>query len=542
MEKLRFAPLVRVSTEKQEKMGESLRTQQAQIQQAVKALSGVLIPDPWRYSGQEHATPGFEKKRFDQLLKDAGRGLFDAVIVCDPSRWSRDNLKSSQGLEILKQNGIRFFAGQIEHDLFDPTSELFLGMTTQINQYQAKISAQKSLRNKIARARRNIPTSGKLPHGRTFDKKTETWGIDLEKQKKIEWAAKQYLKGVSSIKLAKHLGMSHHTFWTTLAKRSGPTWEIQFRSEQHNIDQKVTLNVPQLLDEETIKAIRTRIEANRTYLHGQIKYQYLLGRIVFCARCGYALFGHTNIKNNVTYRYYRHIQKGLRQKECDPRLSIPANELEEAILTRLFIVLGDEEGMRRAIERAVPNRTKIEELRERKKFLESELSKTEARKNRFIDYIGDGLLSKAEAKAKMEDVRLKEASIKTEIDAIDSQLVDMPTAELTRHRARLIELTMERVFRSPSRLKRMSFEERRELVKSFFSGKDTKGQRWGVYVAKDSKGAVNYEIRGMFQTFQDQGTLGEELPIDLPYLERIEEVKEAAKGEGWKKESVVGRY
>ncbi len=41
---LRFAPLVRVSTEQQEKMGESLKTQKAQIEQAVKALGGVLIP------------------------------------------------------------------------------------------------------------------------------------------------------------------------------------------------------------------------------------------------------------------------------------------------------------------------------------------------------------------------------------------------------------------------------------------------------------------------------------------------------------------
>ncbi len=65
---LRFAPLVRVSTEAQERMGESLRTQQAQIEQAVKALNGTLISDPWRYSGQEHSTPGFERKRFDLLL------------------------------------------------------------------------------------------------------------------------------------------------------------------------------------------------------------------------------------------------------------------------------------------------------------------------------------------------------------------------------------------------------------------------------------------------------------------------------------------
>lgn len=168
---LRFGPLVRVSTESQERMGESLRTQKVQIEQAVKALHGTLISDPWRYSGQDHATPGFEHKRFNQLLRDAQRGLFDAVIVVDPSRWSRDNVKSGQGLQVLRDAGVRFFCGQVEHDLFDPNAELFLGMTTQINQYFANIQSQKSVRNRIARASRSVPTAGKLPYGRTLTRR-----------------------------------------------------------------------------------------------------------------------------------------------------------------------------------------------------------------------------------------------------------------------------------------------------------------------------------------------------------------------------------
>jgi len=70
-----------------------------------------LIQDAWRYSGQEHATAGFERKKFDELLRDAGKGLFDAVIVVDPSRWSRDNVKSGQGFQPLKDHGVRFFVG-----------------------------------------------------------------------------------------------------------------------------------------------------------------------------------------------------------------------------------------------------------------------------------------------------------------------------------------------------------------------------------------------------------------------------------------------
>ena len=54
---LRFAPIIRVSTEKQERQGESLQTQKEQILQNVKVLGGTIPEYCWEYSGQEHATP-----------------------------------------------------------------------------------------------------------------------------------------------------------------------------------------------------------------------------------------------------------------------------------------------------------------------------------------------------------------------------------------------------------------------------------------------------------------------------------------------------
>lgn len=76
---LRFAPIIRVSTEAQEKKGESLRTQKKQILECVEVLGGVIPEACWEYGGQEHATPGQERQKLEKLLKDSSRGLFDAV-------------------------------------------------------------------------------------------------------------------------------------------------------------------------------------------------------------------------------------------------------------------------------------------------------------------------------------------------------------------------------------------------------------------------------------------------------------------------------
>jgi hypothetical protein len=59
---LRFAPLVRVSTEKQSEKGESLRTQVSQIKLYVQSLGGRIQNNCWQYCGQEHATPEQERK------------------------------------------------------------------------------------------------------------------------------------------------------------------------------------------------------------------------------------------------------------------------------------------------------------------------------------------------------------------------------------------------------------------------------------------------------------------------------------------------
>ena len=127
---LRFAPLIRVSTEKQEQQGESLNSQKKQILQAVDYLNGTIPKRCWKYSGQEHATPDQERQKLTQLLEDSGNGIFDAVIVCDASRRSRDNKKSKDGLQILRSNGIRFFIGNTEYDLYNPEQTFFLGTVT----------------------------------------------------------------------------------------------------------------------------------------------------------------------------------------------------------------------------------------------------------------------------------------------------------------------------------------------------------------------------------------------------------------------------
>jgi DNA invertase Pin-like site-specific DNA recombinase len=91
-------------------------------------------------------------------------------MVTDTSRWSRDNAKSKEYLEVFRQHGIKFFVGTMELDLFVPQHTFILGIGAEVNEYFAREQAYKSIINRIERAKKGYPSSsGRFPYGRIFD-------------------------------------------------------------------------------------------------------------------------------------------------------------------------------------------------------------------------------------------------------------------------------------------------------------------------------------------------------------------------------------
>ena len=497
---IRFAPLIRVSTEQQEKKGESLRTQREQIQHYVKTLGGEIPERCWEYSGQEHATPGQERQKLDKLLEDSGKQVFDAVIVCDASRWSRDNEKSKAGLRILRQHGIRFFVAGMEYNLHSPEQSLFLGLAAEINEFHAKNQNLKSIQNRIARAKRGLPTTGKLPYGRTFDSVTNKWGLDEEKARNIQWAADQYLNhGNSIVALAKTLGMNVSNLWKVLTKRAGDAWTIEFNSTSLNIDEAVTLKIPRLLPEETIQAIHERAKANKTYTHGEIKHNYLLSRMVFCADCGNAMFGQTN---HQTTRYYRHARGRL--NPCNPGLWVRAEELEEAVLLHLFSLFGNVAAMERAIERAIPDHSRLLALQEQKTAFETKLAAVQKEKQNLIRSVAKGILTDEDVAKDIQEIREREALLIGEVDRIAPQLENLPTRKHIERSARMVSKIFQVAYSEKGALTKMSYKDQREMVQRAFAGKDVEGRRLGVFVKKSDNPERPWEfsIKGILATLE----------------------------------------
>lgn len=477
---LRFAPLVRVSTEKQAFKGESLHTQDAQIRQYVKSLNGVIPEDCLIYSGQEHATPDIERTKLEQLLNDSSKDKFDAIIVCDTSRWSRDNLKSKEGLGILRNNGIRFFVGTMEYDLYNPEHNFILGMSAEVGELQARQQSLKSITNRIERARRGIPTCGKIPYGRTYDKVKNLWGVDPEKQRNLQWAAKEYLDGKSIVDISKVLGINFSNLWKVLTTRSGPEWQITFKSPKLNIDETVTLQIPPLLDAETINAIKHQGKANKTYQHGQMKNQYLLSRMVFCKHCGYTLSGQTNHNGGQYYRHPRH-----RKKECCVTSWVPAKALGEAVLVALLQTFGDRERIEKAMQEAIPDFSNIKQMQDELIHLENKKKTVIQNRDRLVKLAATGALSDEEISEQIQSIREQLNSLQDSIVVLEQNLKSVPDIAQIKKQSKFASLVFIDALKHPSekaidRMLASPFEEQRKLIEYAFAGKDRNGNRLGV--------------------------------------------------------------
>jgi site-specific DNA recombinase len=483
---LRFGALIRVSTEKQAKQGESLRTQERQIQEAVAQLGGTITK---RFAGQEHATAGWEREQLDRLLADATspRKPFDAVIVVHPDRWSRDNVRSETGLETLKDAGIRFFILTQEQDLYDPTARLFLGMSAMIGAYQAGLQAKKSLQNRIERAKRGWPTCGKLPFGRTFDRETGKWGIDANIRAMMEDVAARYLAGESMENLASEYSINHSFLHKTLMKSCGDIWVQRFASTKHGIDETIKTHIPPLLEPKLIAAAVRRATANKTFCHGHSKHRYLFARMVFCQVCGYAMSGQTGHRGG---RYYRHqTRNGAGECPLNLRPYISAELLEKNALASLAELWGNPKAVEKALADAEPNRAEIDRARKRLESIDMEQAKITKGRDRIIGLVAKGTITDEQADGQLKTLNEREVALAEEADRLQKQLGSTLSPAVRSRLASHVVAKRRRAgswqrdtIRAAQDPEQMTWEQKRMLVEDVFGGKTPDGRRMGIYV------------------------------------------------------------
>ncbi len=524
---MNFAALVRVSTESQERQGESLTTQRNQIIESVTRLKSNPDDITW-YGGQEHATSDYERRELDRLIQDAELNRFEAVMVTDVSRWSRDNGKSKQYLSILRKHNIRFFVQTFEYSLYSPENLLFLGMSVEIGEFHANMQSLKSIQNRYERAKaNNVPTCGKLPFARTFDKKSKTWGIDPEKHKIVKEIADLYLThDVSWVDIGRKFKMNPSNVAKIMKFRCGDTWEQEFILRKANFHELVITKVPRLLPEETIHEIIKKSSDRKTWDKGSRKHDYLLAKMIFDAETKLALTGTTNDRG---VRYYKPFQDFRDKKKL--RYQINADALEQAVISSLFHALCSNAGLEQAVFNGNLRKTikdinkQIELLYDKKATIAKKLRNY---KNAIALSDDVGTLFKL-IKTDVESLELDLKAVNDEITVHKQRLMTIPDPDnLEKRRLFIVKSLRDKLkaglkseiqssfLESGQAFYRLSFAEKRKILKVIFGGRDELGNRYGIYVTIISRKPRIYKFEAIGRLGNLEGCLqrGQETVTD----------------------------
>lgn len=516
---LRFAPFIRVSTEKQENRGRSLQDQKAAIIGYVKALGGTIPESCWQYTGQESATPDShsEKRMFNRLLQDAKKGIFDAVIVCHTDRWSRDNKKSKEGVEILKAAGVRFFTGTTELDLFNPAHEMQLGVLTEFNEYAAKRLALASLLARIASAREQsekglAPENLRLPYAR-IRKPDGTWGLDEEKAEKVRIAVAMFLdadNGTGVEKTAKILGVNYAALNRCFRFTLGDSWHREFISKKFNIHEIVPYRIPAIIeDPATVQAVLDRMQKNKCYTHANKKREYLLSKFVLCGECGSSYSGAT--PNSAGKSYYTHLN--TKRSQCihsKPVACVDARLLESIVMERLEGMLQSPESIEQKVKEHCSSPV-VDEKRKTLNLLENQQRQLKAEIQRLMDGYAKGLFTDEEVQPLIRDKRERAIPLDAEIEKLRSEISNAPTDKEIKKAAQNVSMAVRKAIAHKRTKERVEgkYRDDRKLIESVFGGRDAEGRRLGVYVWKKD-GQWFYEMRGNLPWVNKQGQLSRE--------------------------------
>lgn len=485
---LRFAILCRVSTEQQADEGMSLEVQRNTLVKNVQLLNGIVVKE---YIGQEHSTEGYERPILDEMMLDLSKRMFDAVMVYDLSRLTRDPIRSKIILAKLKEYGIKLFIQTQDYNFNNPETDLFIGIMSEINAYQVSIQNRKSQASKMELAKRGWSVGGLLPFGRLIKNKDKTqhaeWILDEEKFQLAQKIYDLYVnKRLIISKIVEQTGLSDDTIYDILKDKG-------FFRQTMNIDnQKLVFDtpLPPLFTDEQKAKIKHLLEVNRKN-NGTI-HQYLLSGFIRCDVCKKIFSGHT-VKypngSHYLHQYYNHSRHYKDEEKCPHQQKrLKLKTIEDAVFESINDLFSNEGKLLETIKACNQNND------EQKQLVEEKLSMSSAQQQKLEKKRGK-ILKLLYAEAVNEDDVVDELKrIKKELEIINTEIISLQNKKETLNNldvpAEILRKVQSVYHYIKGSYNNWSYETKRMIVEWFF-GID---KNYGVFIG-GNKGDEHYTIK-----------------------------------------------
>ena len=315
------------------------------------------------YSDEAESGTNTNREGFRALVEAAERHEFDAVVVYDISRGSRDVVDWFAFRKAMRAAGIQVISTtQQLGDITDPSSFLTELITAGLGQHMVLDTRKKSMAGMMERAKKGLYCGGHAPLG--YDIKDGRYIINTMEAEIVRLIFRSYADGESYRQILEKLQGKTGKFGRPFGKNSFNSilqneryigiykWnERNIRIMRKWAGGKKTENpviiggiIPPIIDEDTWERVQKRMKDTKKNASNNAKREYLLSGLIECASCGATYVGHCNVakRKDGSLRENRYYECGnkYRTHTCKSA-NINADELELFVMTQIKAAILD---------------------------------------------------------------------------------------------------------------------------------------------------------------------------------------------------------
>jgi site-specific DNA recombinase len=185
--------------------------------------------------------------------------------------------------------------------------------------------------------------------------------------------------------------------------------------------------VPAVVSEETFARVAHRLADNKRFASRNSKMPSLLQGMAACAACGYGYYRTTTRTTNKKIHYYRCLGSDNYRYE-DGRVCankpVRADYLDNVVWDHITALLAEPRLIHAEIDKRLEGARAADPVARQRTQLENALGTAANGIARMIEAFGEQLITIDELRARMPDLRAREANLRNQIHALDAQLAD----------------------------------------------------------------------------------------------------------------------
>ncbi len=458
----------RVSSKQQAK-DQTIGSQLAALREHA-ATSRLEVPGEWVFCDEGHSGATLVRPALEALRDLAAQGCLDVVLCYSPDRLARKFAYQALLIEELARAGTRVeFVNGPRGD--SPEDQLLVQFQGMFAEYEKAQLMERYRRGKAYRARAgSVNVLSGAPFGYRYIRKTPQSAARYEiiehEAALVRELFRRYADDGATIadltrwmtsqgvptRTGKHR-WDRSVIWGMLrnpayagtavfgktqiiheqpglnrfARLQGRTTPRAVKTAARPREEWTGIPVPAIVDEDTFARVQQRLEDNKRFATRGSKVPSLLQGLAACAACGYGYYRTSARTARRKIYYYRCLGSDNYRYEggrvCGNK-PVRADYLDTVVWDHLTALLADPALIRAEIARRLEQARTSDPVTRQRKQMEQALAKAATSITAVIEAYSEQLITIDELRAKMPDLRAREASLRSQLDALDAQAAD----------------------------------------------------------------------------------------------------------------------